>query len=106
MVLWLGALDPGPCNLRMKHLTSHSLHVLIIRQITPSSAVSGGALNLYSLGYIYGFSVSFVVYTGLSIALPPRSTFVYDDGNNLRDGNNFNVGNSYNDGINYNDDNN
>ncbi|GAB7355491.1 hypothetical protein MBLNU459_g5986t1 [Dothideomycetes sp. NU459] len=47
------------------------------QSVTPSLKITDGALHLYYLGYLYGFFVSFVIYTALSIAFPPRSTFVY-----------------------------
>ncbi|RDW60612.1 NCS1 nucleoside transporter family protein-3 [Coleophoma cylindrospora] len=43
--------------------------------INTSMKVSEGALNLYNLGYIFGFCASFVLYSGISILFPPRSTF-------------------------------
>lgn len=43
-----------------------------------SLSISQGALHLYNLGYIYGFFVSFVLYSGFSIAFPPTSTFAVD----------------------------
>jgi NCS1 family nucleobase:cation symporter-1 len=44
-----------------------------------SLSISTGAINLYNLGYLYGFFSSFVVYSALSIAFPPRSTFAWEN---------------------------
>ncbi|KAE9971118.1 hypothetical protein EG327_009997 [Venturia inaequalis] len=42
-----------------------------------SLSVSTGAIHLYKLGYLYGFFSSFVLYSALSFAFPPKPTFAY-----------------------------
>jgi cytosine/uracil/thiamine/allantoin permease len=34
--------------------------------------------HFYNLGYIYGMGSSFLLYTSLSYAFPPKSTMSYD----------------------------
>ncbi|KAH8655866.1 cytosine-purine permease [Xylariales sp. PMI_506] len=41
-------------------------------------SISAGVTNLYNLGYLYGLSSAFVIYTGLSIVFPARSTMAYE----------------------------
>jgi len=45
--------------------------------VNPNLSISTGALHLYYLGYIYGFSVSFVLYVGLSKVFPPQAVVKY-----------------------------
>ncbi|TLD35488.1 NCS1 nucleoside transporter family [Venturia nashicola] len=45
--------------------------------VNSSVSVSTGAIHLYKLGYLYGFFSSFVLYSALSTAFPPKQTFVY-----------------------------
>jgi len=47
--------------------------------VNPSLSISTGALHLYYLGYIYGFSFSFFVYIGLSKVFPPEAVVKHDD---------------------------
>jgi hypothetical protein len=38
---------------------------------------------MYALGYLYGISASFTVYTALSILLPVKATMTYDTDDNV-----------------------
>lgn len=60
-----------------KSLILVSDHSLTRQQMNSSLSVSIGAIHLYKLGYLYGFFSSFVLYSALSIAFPPKLTFAY-----------------------------
>ncbi|KAL3472723.1 hypothetical protein BJX99DRAFT_272757 [Aspergillus californicus] len=49
------------------------------QSVDPSNSISSGGLHLYYLGYIYGFCSSFLLYAGLSMVKPPRSSFSRDE---------------------------
>lgn len=50
-----------------------------ILQMNSGLAISAGADHLYSLGYLYGFFSSFVVFSALGVMFPARTTFAYED---------------------------
>lgn len=44
--------------------------------ITPSISISQGAKNLYTFDWLFGFVVSIVLYTGLSLVFPAKDTVI------------------------------
>ncbi|EPE02704.1 cytosine-purine permease [Ophiostoma piceae UAMH 11346] len=51
----------------------------LANSINSANKITVGTEHFYSLGYMYGMSVSFVVYTGLNYAFPANLTMASDD---------------------------